>query len=112
MLSGKHPVQRIAADVPPKTECRCTGALPLTIRLRPAEVVVLDAQAHRTRMRNRRMGLIEVVAGLAGGELAEREHRDLLFRPLRSPFGPSSFPRCQRNDRVAVRAMDRGRRSA
>ncbi len=68
---------RSRPTLPLSPSAAAAGARPHAGGLRAAEVVVLDAGAHGRRARQRAVGLLEVVAGLAGRELSEREHDDL-----------------------------------
>ena len=74
-VAGEDGVQRVVLHAPVEPERPRAAAEPAPGGLGPAEVVVLDAGGQRPGRRDRTAGLVEVVAGLSGRELADGDHR-------------------------------------
>jgi hypothetical protein len=70
----KRTPQCVVVDRSLDLEVASQGADPLAGRFGAAEVVVLDAGRDAGRMVDPAPRLLEVVVGLAGGELPDREH--------------------------------------
>ena len=71
----EHATQRVAVDRARKTELGRRSADPQAARLSAAGGVLLDAVADAVDRVDAHLCLVEVVLGLAGRELADREHR-------------------------------------
>ena len=74
VLAGQHALQLLAVDLAAQAEQRCAVADPLAGRLGPGEVVVVDAAGHGAGPGDRPVGLLEVVVGVADGDLSDRKH--------------------------------------
>jgi hypothetical protein len=82
--------EMLAVDAARESELASAHAHPLTPRLDPAGVVLLDAVADGLDHVDPPLGLIEVVAGLPGHELVDRQHG---APSLRKPPTPSAGQR-------------------
>ena len=74
VLAGQHAMQLLTVDLAAQAEQRRAVADPLAGRLGPGEVVVVDAAGHGAGPGGRPVGLLEVVVGVADGDLSDREH--------------------------------------
>ena len=73
--AGEDRRQLVAGHDPVECERGGAAAEPTAGRLAPAHVVVLSARCQRGGLARVRLGLVEVVAGLSGLELADGDHR-------------------------------------
>lgn len=105
MLARQHPIQCDAVDRALEPERAGAGAHPRARGLRPADVVVLDARADSRRTRQRATRVLEVVAGLAGRELSDRQHPHGLHssKPLTDANGQSGCCRREAQARSGPR---------
>jgi hypothetical protein len=71
---GQHVAKRLGRDVAAEPELACGRADPLSPSLTRRQVVVLDPVAHALRHVDTSLRLVEVVLGLAGRQLADREN--------------------------------------
>ncbi len=73
--AGEDRRQPVAVHDPAECERRGAAAEPTAGRLAPADVVVLGSRCQRGGLAGVRFGLVEVVVGLSGLELADGDHR-------------------------------------
>ena len=103
---GQHVAKRLGRDIAAEPELTRGCADPLSPSLARRQVVVLDPLAHALRHVDALLRLVEVVLGLAGRQLADREHgcRPLIVKPTSTARGQRDWQRW----RIPTRAMAMG----
>src|SRR3954464_2015311 len=80
MLAAEHTLEFRHADRALQTERCRPRAHPGAARLGARQVVVLNSRADSAGAGHRPVRLLEVVVGLAGGELSDRQHETVSTR--------------------------------
>ncbi len=102
---GEHAPQILSLHRPVEPELAPRRTEPLAARLRRAEVVVLDPFGHAVDDVDADLRLVEVVLGLAGRELADREHPEQVS-------GAQAAERPVRRNRISIGVSKRTSGSA